>query len=213
LNAIKVRDKYNTIKNSLTGQDCFIVGSGPSLIGFDFSILDNRYTIGINHVVEHYDNLNCLIYADRIFLKSTSYDLHNFKGKIFASEKTIYQPEIQDLLDKDNFYVFDDNRSCISFDIVKDGLFHPTNTGIMAMNLALIMNARRVYLLGYDYKYRGEQMHFYENKEHHNRYKEDKFVKKLDKMLHFCNYKDRFINLNPDSNLNLFTKKHLRSVL
>ena len=197
----------------LTGKDCFIVGSGPSLLNFDFSLLDDKYTIGVNHIVEYYDNLDCLLFGDRIFIKTTTYDLSKFKGKIFMSETAAWQPEAESICNKENTYKFEKNRGQISFDIQNDGLFHPTNSGMMAMNLALIMGAKTIYLLGFDFKYRGPQMHFYPNKPHHETYPEGKFIKKLDKFIHFGKYSDRFINLNPESNLNLFTKKHWSEVL
>jgi hypothetical protein len=85
LSATNLLDKYDKIKGMLTGKDCFIVGSGPSLLNFDFSKLDDKFTIGLNHIVEHYDNLNCLLFGDRIFVKTTTYDLSKFKGMMFMS--------------------------------------------------------------------------------------------------------------------------------
>lgn len=195
------------------GKDCWIVGSGFSLNNFDFSKLDDKFTIGVNHVIEHYDNLDCLIFADRIFTKTTTYDLSKFNGLIFASEKTIYCDQMQEILNQDNVFIYQDNRTAISWNLENQGLYHPTNSGMMAMNLALIMEAKPIYLLGYDYKYLAGNMHFYENKEHHNRYPEQKFIKKLDKMVRFSEYRDRFINCSMNSNLNLFTKKPLEDVL
>jgi len=213
LNNIKDLTKYDNIKGMLTGRDCFIVGSGPSLIGFDFSKLDDKFTIGVNHIIEHYDNLDCLLFGDRIFVKTNEYDLDKFPGKIFMSEETSWQGEMSHIIDKENTYIFEKNRSCVSNNLVSDGLFHPTNSGFMAMNLALIMGARKIYLLGFDFKYRGSQMHFYTNKDHHNRYPEKKFQKKLDKIIHFAKYKDKFINLSLESELNLFEKKSIDEVI
>jgi len=197
----------------LSGRDCFIVGSGSSLCGFDFNKLDKHFTIGMNHIVEHYDKLNCLLFADRIFVKTTPYDLSKFQGMIFASEKATYQPEIETIKNNDNFYIFQDNRGHLSTDIEKDGLYHPTNSAIMAMNLALIMNAKKIYLLGFDYVDKKGNRHFYPDYEHHKRYPMIKFLKKLDKMLAFVPHRDRFINLNPESGLNLFKKQNRSTVL
>ena len=103
--------KYGKIKGMLSGKDCFIVGSGPSLLNFDFSKLDNKFTIGVNHVVEHYDNLNALIFGDRIFVKTTTYNLEKFHGMIFMSENASWQPEVKNLIDKPNVYIFEKNRT------------------------------------------------------------------------------------------------------
>ena len=74
----------------------------------------------------------------------------------------IYQP-MPKILDNKNVYVFTKNVKNVSKRF-EDGLFHPCSTGWLALNLALIMNPRKIYLYGYDYT--GER--FFDNYEHHN---------------------------------------------
>ena len=40
--------KFKKIKEEVAGKRCFIVGAGPSLDGFDFSLLEGEVTIGLN---------------------------------------------------------------------------------------------------------------------------------------------------------------------
>lgn len=194
------------------GQPAYIIGSGPSLIDFDFSKLDNKFTIAVNHTIEHYDNCNCLIFGDNIFLRTTNYNLDSFNGLIFASRKTMHQPNLYSIKDKENVYFFDDNRREIGVDMAQ-GLYHPTNTGMLAINLALCMRADPIYLLGFDFKYKNNKMHFYKDYPHHKTYTEEKYKQKLYKFHPFKKYADRIINLNLDSNIDIFPKVHWGAVL
>ena len=189
----------------LSGNDCYVIGAGTSLKGFDFSKLDNKFTIGINHVIEHYDNINCHIFGDTTFIKTTTYDMTKFKGHIFASKKSMHHPPIYQMKDNDNVTIYEDNRKEITFDI-KKGLYHPTSSGILALNLALLFNPNKIYLLGLDYYKDKGEMHFFDDYEHHVRYKESKLKDKVKMFLPFKDFKDKIINLNPDSELKIFKR-------
>jgi len=41
--------------NSWKGEDCYIIGGGPSLARFNWSLLKGKKTIGINRVYEKFD--------------------------------------------------------------------------------------------------------------------------------------------------------------
>ena len=60
MSATNQQNKLKSIQGMLSGKDCYIVGSGSSLTGFDFSKLDDKFTLGINHTIEYYDNLKVL---------------------------------------------------------------------------------------------------------------------------------------------------------
>ena len=197
---------------NLKGKECFIIGAGTSLRGFDFSLLDDKFTIATNHVIEHYDNVDCLIFGDSTFLQKTTYDLRIFKGHIFASKKSCHYPPIAHMHDLPNVTIYIDNRKEVHLDISK-GLYHPTSAGILAIHLALIMNPDKIYLLGYDYYKDNGQMHFFPDYEHHKRYKESKLKDKIKMFRPFDDYADKIINLNPDSLVDNFQKKHWSDVL
>lgn len=203
---MKVR--YSEIRGRANGQKVFIVGGGTSLTGFNFSRLDNKFTIVVNHTIEHYDNCNCALFSDKVFLKKTPYDFSKYNGLIFANETTEYTKKDT----RPNVYEFESNRGEVTLNPRK-GLFHPTSSGMLAINLALQMRAKKIYLLGFDYYYKRGKIHFYEDYDHHGKYPEERIRMKLKKFKWFDRYKDKIINLNMNSHVPYFKKQNIDEVI
>lgn len=136
---------YDGIDGVWNGEPCFILGGGPALkefiseIGFDF--LNDKHTIGINHIIEDYDNLEWFFFLDKRFLEKTTYNLDNFKGRIFAQCTTGLKQS-----DRITLYHCVTDRPSIK---IQDGLFSPNLSGLAALNLAILTGANPIYLLGY----------------------------------------------------------------
>jgi len=202
--------RWNIINDHLKGQRCaFLIGGGTSLKGFDLSRLDKEFTIAINHSIEYYPQASCLIFGDKIFLHKTNFDLESYKGLIFCSEGAACSKPIQDMLPRDNIFVFEPLRDDPILN-AKKGLYHPTSSGMMAINLALQMRARKIYLLGYDYYKSNGNMHWFPDYEHHKRYEEEKMQRKLKKFKNFEKYRGKIVNLNPNSMIEEFDKMSLK---
>ena len=189
------------INNYLSGKECHILGSGESLKGFDFTGIDDKFTIAINHTIEHY-KASALIFNDRMFLRTTSFNLENYHGLIFCSTSAmIYQP-IHNMLGQKNVYIYTKNEKQVSYRF-EDGLFHPCSTGWLALNLALIMNAEKIYLYGFDFT----GMHFFESKEHHiYQYKKSNIEDKAVIEKCFEPWAWKIINKSKISKLSVFEK-------
>jgi len=203
--------KWQEINGMLTGQNVFLLGGGTSLIGFDRSKLDTAYVIAINHSIEHFPQAQSMIFGDKIFLSKTMFDLKTYPGKIFVSEKCIRSRPIDEMWENDNLYIFEDRRDEPTQNF-KRGLFHPTSSGLLALNLAIQMKAKKIFLLGYDYYKDGGQMHFYEDYPHHKKYEESKLISKLKKFKYFDQWESRIINCNPISRIDDFKKASLEEV-
>lgn len=204
--------RWNEINNYLSGErSVFLIGGGTSLRDFDFSLLDKEFTIAINHTIEHYPKAKCLLFGDKIFLHKTKFDFKSYDGMIFCNETCATSKPIQDLLPRDNIYLFETLRDDPVMN-AKKGLYHPTSSGILAISLALQMKAKKIYLLGYDYYKLNGSMHFYPDMDHHMKYPEEKLIRKLIKFDKFEKYKNKIINLNPKSNIDMFQKKELSEV-
>jgi hypothetical protein len=203
------------IDRKYKGQDIYILGSGHSLKGFDLSKLDGKNVIAINHSIEFYPKAQSLIFGDKIFLVKTTFDLKKYKGDIFTSSKNLTHKLLQEMKDQPNVHIFDDRRKEVS-ESFQHGLYHPTSTGLLAINLALVMGAKTIYLLGYDYTYDNGIIHYYDydekKYEHHYTYSEDRMQGKVTKFRGFQKSANKIINLNPDSFLNIFEKATLESV-
>jgi hypothetical protein len=199
------------VNGHLRDKDVFLLGSGTSLRNFDFTKLHNKYVIAINHSIEHY-NAQALIFGDKIFVTKTNFDFMKYQGNIFCSDKCLGTNPIQDIYreGKRRIYVFKDRRDEPSTSF-KSGLFHPTSTGALAINLALVSGARTIYLLGYDFYY-NKGIHFYQDYEHHKRMPEERMKLKIQRFAWFEKY-PQIINLNPKSNLPYFKKKSISEVI
>jgi hypothetical protein len=212
---LKRNNNWTKINGLLGGKDLFIVASGPSLKGFDFSRLKNRFTLAVNHTIEHYSDAWGLIFSDKIFLHKTSFDLEKYKGYIFCSERCAGTPPITEMMEsnRENLFVYDDRRDEPVLN-AKKGLYHPTSTGLGAINLGLQMRAGKIYLMGYDFKTdETGNKHFYPDLDHHKKYSFDKYLLKIKKFNMFAKYSHKIVNLNPDSAIEVFQYMNVEDVI
>jgi len=195
------------VENNRKG--CFIIGGGTSLDGFDLSSLDNEFTLTVNHSVEAYSESTATVFADKIFLSKSKFDFKNYKGMVFAGEESGWRDKGKfEKFNYDNLHVFKINRS-EPVENPRVGLFHSTSTGLIALNLAIQMGFKKIFLLGYDYYYEkgSGRIHFNGDYEHHKRVEESKMFKKVRKFMMFEAWKHRVWNCNPKSNLKIFKFK------
>ena len=190
--------------------DAFIIGGGPSLREFDFNRLKGRYTIGCNSAFLLGSQICSLcFFSDPQWFDAFFNSLCQFGGRIVTHCEEIpdYHP-----------WVWKMDR--IEDGLHKDALGYGGNTGCGAINLALILGARRVFLLGFDMKLgKGTQMNWHNHRcEPANTDPElfSKFVAGF-KVVHDqlpvkfpgC----EVINLGPDSELPFFPRMNLDEVL
>lgn len=200
---------YEGIKDVWAGQPCYIVGCGPSLKdwlkSYPLDWLDEKNTIGINHIIEDYDRFKWFFFLDKRFLEKTSYDLSKFEGRIFAQNTTGLNPS-------EKICVFKCTSASPSLEI-ENGLYNGNFSGIAALNLALITGADPIYLLGfgmgkganpesYHYKndYTGEQKTL-------SRYQ--KFLSVNRQYQAFHPYRNRVIHVSEGNDLDLFKKMRM----
>ena len=92
------------------------------------------------HSIEHYPNAWGLIFGDKIFLSKTTFDLTQYKGFIFCSERCDRSNPIEQMIGQDNLYIFDDRRDEPILN-AKMGLFHPTSSGLLAISVSAYSKA------------------------------------------------------------------------
>ena len=192
------------IKNNMwANRRCFIIGGGPSLKNFDFSLLKNELVIGVNRAYEKIEP-TIIFGADRQFFQWAN------EGK-FGEESLKRWNETKAL--KIRLYIEGDGDvkgleklykiNCfgahgLSND-VEAGIAYGGNSGYAAINLALLLGASPIYLLGYDMHPSGGWWHDgYPGKQGNI----ENFI------LEFQNIRDtksEIINLNRRSNLKCFT--------
>lgn len=130
-----------------TGQPCFILGGGSSLTGFKFERLRGRRTIAINRAFEFAPFSDFLFSMDSTFYQ---WVLKFRRGPFLAF------PGIRVFLDSMNFpfgpevhYIR--NAGLQGFPAsLKTGIYSANNSGYGALQMAICLGARPIYLLGYD---------------------------------------------------------------
>jgi len=140
-------------QGSWKGQRCFIVGGGPSLRGMDLSFLKGELVIGVNRAFEICDPTIIFAMDERLAgwveskqLGEDCYDKYThfdgIKCWAFLSILPLLPPE-------DYYFVKNVNGKYLSDDLAS-GVRHGTHSGYGALNLAVLLGASPIYLLGYD---------------------------------------------------------------
>lgn len=206
---------------------CFIVGGGPSLKDFDFSLLRGHRTIGVNRAFEKFNPtiifsmdtrfLNWLYIGKYSVLKDGAEVTRKFKEsrayKVWLCTYVVGLPD--EIFIIRTFQNYKAGLRAFTFSM-KDGIGHGNNSGYGALNLAVCLKANPIYLLGFDMKHEsGGVTHWHAG--HPMRQKEKTvtgFIKFFERAGHALRGKGiSVVNLNPNSALNVFPKKKLEEVL
>ena len=196
------------------GEPCFVIGGGPSLVGFDFERLRGRgRVIAINRAFEFIPWADMLFFMDWNFYKlyhngtSKVGEWNSFKGyKVFLN--------LIGRLLEDCYSVRSLGRSGVSRSH-EEGLYHGNNSGFGALQLAACLGARPIYLLGYDM---GESetglAHFHSGYGKRERPTVSKsFVRDFELVAVQLKKIPDIYNLNPKSGLRIFPFKSVEEVL
>lgn len=143
------------------GDDVFLVGGGPSLHGFDFNRLNKKRVIVLNHSYL-YCKHEILIYLDNKFVGETrerGHDLANWPQKVvtgpqggIGSGKSVTVLGYADKLSKQHWKAYGKMQA-----------------GVFGINVGLLGNPQRIFLLGFDARFMNGMGHFYSDKWKHAR--------------------------------------------
>lgn len=201
---------FQQVVNAWKNEPCIIVGAGPSLAGFDWSRLNKIHSIGLNHVIEDYDGFEWFFFLDNRFLKKTTYDLHRFKGRVFA-QNTCQNIKGVDMV---KFKTIKSRNVELTLDITK-GLFNGMLSSVAALHLALIAGANPIYLIGCDCG-AGTPQNYHYKKNYTGAQptpeKWKKYTKTAGFFKYFAKWRNRVINLSPVSNIQTFKKMDINKV-
>jgi len=211
--------------SSWKGRRCFILAGGPSLAGFDFNLIKDELTIGINKSFTRFPTT--LNYAMdlgfyNLVMNSTSKDarakqLHqqwlSYRGiKVFLK-----RPGFR--LDSSVFVVNNLREQRLSFDL-EEGIFGGSNSGLGALMLAIALGATKIGLLGYDMKVDNvmKRTHWHEGYSHQRfdtmQSKLDKFKIPFEELAPAIEEAGiEVVNLNKNSGLHCFPKDSLENFL
>lgn len=203
------------IEGDWRGARCFIVGGGPSLKGFDFSLLANRpHVIAINMAYRDLPNAEIFFTEDLrvIELAHRRADWLAFKGrKIFHALAPEYARDAL-TMDATLEIVNRTSTSKMWSQRFQDGLSYSSNSMIGALNIADIMGSDPIYILGLDCQSSGGRESNY-----HDEYERARFERTGDHQ--YQSFRSDFenwaaihlrhkivVNLNRDSAVECWTK-------
>jgi len=185
--------------------ECFIVAGGPSLKGFDWSLLDGKFVIAINRSYEVLPNAQIVYFTDDDWWKTHKERLLKHSGKLIKGclpNKQIKHPQVTE-------YVLSGPHH---LDMAKGNLRHGHNSTYAAVNLAVQLGFKKIYLLGVDMKWGTKSdkstSHWHDG---HRRLDPESVYKKMMECFKTMveplkKEKVEVINLNPQSNLEVFPK-------
>jgi len=132
----------------------YVVGGGPSLIGFDFRVLRQQQVLAINDAFLHIPWATALFSLDARWIKQRRKEAEQFSGEIYLAVHS-------------NFNCFDDPGKGVYLQSIPQGTglssdpssIHGTNSGFGAVNLAFLKRASRIVLLGFDFNSGGKHWH------------------------------------------------------
>ena len=153
----RIRDKSSyknlgKIDPIFKGSSIFIVGGGPSLKDFDFTRLKDKHVIAVNKAFLFVPFADVMYWTDTRFYKWYEKEINLFSGLKVTNKSTPIKPGIVNLQDT--------GRE--GLETRPDGIRHGNNSGYAAINLAYLLGANKIILLGFDMKIEGKKTHFHD---------------------------------------------------
>lgn len=189
----------------MESNDIYIVGGGASLKNFDWTRLSGRRVIAVNRAYETLPFAEVVYFSDLRFWVWNQSALLQHTGRKITSAVKIKKKRIENVRIT-GLTGIDTKEGCI-----RQG----NNSGYGAINLAVHLNAKRIFLLGFDMKFSGGQCHW------HDGYPVLNTEKMLQQMIHYFDTMVdplstlgvQVVNLNLESNLTCFPKVPLEEIL
>ncbi len=189
--------KIDTLNPIFKDKTIFIIGGGPSLLNFDFSVLKDKFVIAINKAFLTYPNADVLYWTDSRFYKWFETDINKFKGLKITNKP---RPAVNDIIN-----LRDTGRD--GLELKPDGIRHGNNSGYAAINVAIHLGAKNIILLGYDMESKGNKTHFHDGYQikHNPRIYENNMMPHFNTLIKPLEEKGvKVWNINKDSKLRCF---------
>jgi len=190
----------------------YIIGGGPSLEGFDFSLLENKCTICVNHSIFDVPKPNYFVTCDgSLCLKEDFSKLKTIPAAKFYID---YFEEIPEDPGPFDFLVQGEN-TC-EFSLSWDRFAIGGNSGFSAIQLAIVLGYSRIALLGFDLNKKGKS-HYHDTKGYsktHILKNSDEFYQCFKQGFESLDPGIRIVSCSKDSRLNDFLPyKEINDVL
>ena len=144
----------------LTGKRTFIIAGGPRLDYEKVELLKDEWTIGVNSAFLFDPKIN---YSnDRRFYNLVE---NHPKWEEYSGIK-VFQSNGRQPYPKDVITIKPNNREVVA--LRQNGFWHGNNSGFGAIQLAIYLGSREIYLLGFDMECAGHRVHWHCEYAHQN---------------------------------------------
>jgi len=204
INKTKTTFKHNFWPGMWEGQRCFIIGGGPSLKKFNWNKLKGEITIGVNLAFDFCDPTIIFSMDNRFFLwlqqgrygaeAKAKFDTYTAGHKVWLDNRDRVFPNSIITINSAGNGLWSDN--------LENGIGTGGNSGFCAIQIAYLLGANPIYLLGFDGGTgNGIQEWFHKghpDKQHVSVY--GRFSKEFNRAIEGCKKNNvELINLNPES--------------
>lgn len=146
--------RINRFRNIHEGEDCFIIGNGPSLNKMDLSLLNDYYTFGLNKIfllLQKTDlKIDYHVCVNRFVIEQCSDDFLEMKCPSFISYK--HRNKILEGSEK-VFFVGDIHSKWKFFEDITLGISQGSTVTYVAMQIAFFLGFKRVFIIGVDHNF------------------------------------------------------------
>lgn len=147
-------EKLSRFKNMHLGEDCFIIGNGPSLNEIDLNRLNDFHTIGLNKIFLIFSKVNLeLSYhvaVNPYVIAQSVEEINNLKCPSFLS----YTSAVKNGVFGNNiFFLGDMFPNQLFYKDLTEGVRQGHTVTFVAMQLAYYMGFKRVFLVGVDHNF------------------------------------------------------------
>ena len=137
----------------MNDRHCYVIASGPSLIGFDFDALPEGTRIGANRSA-WLANCDILVTVDRNFHRKETERLREFGPRAYVA-----LPDLQPRIPGVNYWAY---ARCMEGLTFQPNHLAGANSGFAALNLAVQLGFTDIAMLGFDMKWDAGRSHFHE---------------------------------------------------
>ncbi len=133
-----------TIPRIWEDEDVFIIGGGPSLAEMNLDPIHDRCVIGVNQAFELGSWIDILFFVDQRFLDWNREAIREFPNMKLAALGSKRSDSGVKLIER--------SRKQTGISEKADSICYNSNGGAAAINLAVHLGAKRIFLLGFDMK-------------------------------------------------------------
>ncbi|MBK7336378.1 MAG: DUF115 domain-containing protein [Saprospirales bacterium] len=140
-------------QNKHKGQDCFIIGNGPSLNKMDLAPLAKYHTFGLNKIFMIEDrvnlNLSYLVSTNPLVVEQAHAEFEQMKCPVFLS----YTAAHGVVADKPHIYRMHTLNTWSFYEDLSQPICEGNTVTFVALQIAYYMGFERVFLIGVDHNF------------------------------------------------------------